>query len=77
MKIRGKLVTEVDVDHKDLANALKRAIFIELDLPRYNKVHHDGISFIEKPFRLSIRMFLINSMDYIVCFDLSSNLSRY
>jgi hypothetical protein len=47
MKIRGKLVTEVDVDHKDLANALKRAIFIELDLPRYNKVHHDGISFIE------------------------------
>tara|TARA_R100000908_G_scaffold55179_1_gene30452 strand:+ start:26 stop:289 length:264 start_codon:yes stop_codon:yes gene_type:complete len=47
MKIVGKLITEVEVDHKDLGKALKRAIFIELDLPRYNPVHHDGISFIE------------------------------
>jgi|TARA_R100001163_G_C5045466_1_gene182816 hypothetical protein len=47
MKITGKLITEIEVDHKDLAKALKRAIFVELDLPRYNKVHHDGVSFIE------------------------------
>mgnify|MGYP003144516074 CR=1 FL=1 len=47
MKIVGKLITEVEVNHKDLGKALKRAIFIELDLPRYNPVHHDGISFIE------------------------------
>ena len=47
MEIKGKSYVAIEIDNKELARALKQAVYTELTLPLHHEVHHDGSTFIE------------------------------